>query len=107
MRYQVQLTAKAEQDIEAILVWFQCEQALAAASRWYAQLLQKISTLEQHPHRCPIASEAVELGIEIRELLFGKRRGKYRLLFQIQQQTIYVLRVWHSARDRITLDELE
>jgi hypothetical protein len=52
------------------------------------------------------ALESQDLGIEIRELLFGKRRGRYRLLFQIRGRTVDILRIWHSARDTVARDDL-
>lgn len=50
--------------------------------------------------------EAEDLGVQIYELSFGKRRGQYRILFKISGKTVHILRVWHSARDRLTGDDL-
>jgi hypothetical protein len=61
--------------------------------------MAKIDTLEMQPLRCPLALEAAELGIELRELHFGRRRGVYRILFTVQGRTVHVLHIRHSARD--------
>ena len=106
MKFQVRLTAKAEEDLEIILRWFQEQSAGVAGVRWMAQLMARIATLESHPERCPLAAEAEDLGLEIREHSIGRRRGKHRLLFQIQGRTVFILRVWHSARDAISRDDL-
>lgn len=62
----------------------------------------------QRPTRnfCGVADESEELGVEIRELLFGRRHGFYRILFQIDGKTVQIVRVWHGARDRVSLEDL-
>jgi len=106
VKYQVRLTAKAEEDIECILGWFQGQSAGVAGASWIAQLMTRIATLESHPERCALAAEADDLKLAIRELAIGRRQGKRRLLFQIQDRTVVILRVWHSARDAISRDDV-
>ena len=54
------------------------------------------------PHRCPRAAESENFAKEIRELLHGRAKlGKYRILFEIRNDTVYVLYVRHSARDEL------
>ncbi len=89
-----------------VLAWFQEQHATAAGGKWFAQLLAAVATLEKMPERCPAAAEADDLGVDIRELLVGKRHGTYRILFSISGKTVYVLRVWHGARDQVTRDDL-
>ena len=106
MTFRVRLTAKAEADVDRVLRWFQEQQASAAGGRWFARLMAKIDTLETHPERCGLADESDELGVEIRELLFGKRHGVYRILFKIEERTVQILRVWHGARERVSPEDL-
>lgn len=106
MTYRVVLTDKAEADVESALKWFHDQRATEAGGRWLAQMMAKLATLESHPERCSLAVEAAELGEEIRELLFGRKRFKHRLLFRIVGKTVQILRVWHSSRDAITGSEL-
>ncbi len=106
MPFRVLLTARAEADVEAVLKWFADQRATDAGGRWFAQLMARLDTLEQHPERCSLAAESADLDEEIRELLVGRRRYKYRLLFQITGKTDQILRVWHSSRNAITSDEL-
>jgi hypothetical protein len=49
-----------------------------------------------------LADEAADLGLDLRELLYGRRRDVYRVLFTIDGQTVNVLRVRHAAQDRLT-----
>ena len=106
MSYRVVLTHKAEADVESVLKWFHNQQAAEAGGRWLTSLLAKLDTLESLPERCRLAAEAADLGQEIRELLFGRKRFKHRLLFRIVGKTVQILRVWHSSRDAITAAEL-
>jgi plasmid stabilization system protein ParE len=104
--YHVRLTDKAEADVEAALRWFREQRAATAGDRWFWRLLAKIKTLEVHPERCTVAAESEDLGLEIRELPFGKRHGVYRILFRIQKRTVHILRVWHGARDRVSSEDI-
>jgi plasmid stabilization system protein ParE len=80
MKYQVRLSARAERDVDQVLRWFHGQRATVAGGRWYANLMAKIETLEKQPERCRLADESTDLEIELRELLFGRRRGTYRIL---------------------------
>ncbi len=102
MPYRVVLTDKAEADVESVLKWFCDQRATEAGGRWYAQLMDKLDTLENHPERCALAAESEDVGQEIREILLGRRRYKYRILFRISGKSVVILRVWHGSRDSIT-----
>lgn len=98
MKYQVRLTEKAEGDIDSVLQWFRDQSAEGAGAKWVARLLAAMDTLESSPERCGLAAESADIGVEVRELLVGKHRTKYRVLFQIRERTVHVLRVRHGAR---------
>jgi plasmid stabilization system protein ParE len=106
LKYQVRLAGKAEQDVDDILQWFSEQRAPAAGQRWFKQLMASVATLEKHAERCALAAEAEDVGLPIRQLLIGKRQVRYRILFQIVDQTVNVLRVWHSARDAVAGEDL-
>ena len=50
---------------------------------------------------CPLAPENDEFEEEIRELLYGKRQHRYRILFTIREQAVVVLHIRHGAREHI------
>lgn len=106
MKYQVRVTLKAEADIEVVLAWFRDQDAVTAGSRWVAGLVRAIGTLENYPLRCGVADESADVGMEIRQLRFGKRLGAYRILFQVAGSTVHILRVRHAAQDEVTRDDL-
>ncbi|MCY2964014.1 MAG: type II toxin-antitoxin system RelE/ParE family toxin [Planctomycetota bacterium] len=106
MKYQVLISASAEQDVDRILAWFREQSATVAGGRWMRELLKRVTTLEMNPERCTLASESEDIGREIRELLFGKRRGRYRILFEIRGRKVLILRLWHGARGEFTDEDM-
>ena len=105
MKYQVRISRQAERDVDQTLRWFLDQRATKAAARWHARLLSRIGTLETRPQRCRFAEEAEDFGIELRELLFGRRPGTYRILFQITGQVVHILRIRHCARDSLSAED--
>jgi hypothetical protein len=66
-----------------------------------------ILTLGRFPTRCGIAPESREFPEEIRQLLYGRRGGRYRILFVIRGNEVRVLHARHGARKTMTRDEIE
>jgi hypothetical protein len=55
--------------------------------------------LEENPERCAEAPDAEWHGAGLRQLLHGKRRYIYRILFEIRGDVVVVFRVRHRAQD--------
>jgi hypothetical protein len=66
-----------------------------------------IDKLETMPERCAKAAEAADIGMDLREILVGKRQNVYRVLFQIEGRIVHILRVWHSAKDAISRNDVD
>jgi plasmid stabilization system protein ParE len=106
MAFTVEITRRALLEIDQTLNWLAHRSPLAAA-RWHRQLLQAVSTLEANPRRCPLAPETDwSASGDLRQLLYGKRHGVYRIIFEIRGTIVYILRVRHSAQDLLSPDEL-
>lgn len=97
MTYRVVIQTSAERDLREAAHWI-ARRSPSAAARWTRGIRRKIDTLSTLPRRCPVAAESEALGEEIRELLYGKRQGVYRVLFQIQGNEVQVIAVRHGAR---------
>jgi plasmid stabilization system protein ParE len=77
--------------------WY-AERSPDAAQRWHDGLSRAIDSLAKLPTRCPVSqADSRALGCEVRQLLYGKRRGVYRILFTIAGDTVWVLRIRHGA----------
>jgi plasmid stabilization system protein ParE len=97
MAYQVQITARAERDSEEILSYLE-QHSRNGAARWHSGLTKATRSLEEQPERYGLAPEAADLGIDLRQVLFGNRRGIYRVLFTVEGSTVNVLHIRHASR---------
>jgi plasmid stabilization system protein ParE len=103
MSWNVVIARKAAREIEEQYNWL-ARRSEAAANRWRNSPLEAIYNLEDNPQRCAEAPEA-EWHEGLRQLLHGKRRHVHRILFEIREQTVVVLRVRHSAQDFLGPEE--
>ncbi len=78
----------------------------ASADRLHDGLWSRIRSLADFPEVWPLADEADDLGIELRQMLFGKRRHVYRILYTFDGTTIHVHRVRHAAQDRLSPEDM-
>jgi plasmid stabilization system protein ParE len=101
VEFTIRIHRRAERDIAAVI-----RSADGGTDRWVARLMKVIATLSKMPERCPRAAEADDLGMELRELIFGKRRGAYRIPFRIEGQAVIVLRVRHAAQDNLRPEDI-
>ena len=67
MRYRVQISKKAEADIDEALAWFWEQLAAEAGERWLVAIWKAIETLESQPDRFSLAAETEQFGLEVRE----------------------------------------
>jgi hypothetical protein len=69
---------------------------LACGGSWPLQ--DAIASLAQFPERCALAPESTVFPFEVRHLLYGHAPHVYRILFTIEDKTVYVLHIRHSRR---------
>jgi len=100
MTYRVRLTSQAEADVERIYRWIISEAPLQGVG-WFNGLVEAIGTLCHNPERCALAPESPLFEEPIRQLVYGKRSGRYRILFTVRGETVEVLHVRHGARRQV------
>lgn len=105
MSFDVQLTEMAAAEIRRGYSWL-AERSLAAANRWRDSILAAVDSLAENPDRCPLAPEDEWYAGTLRQLLHGKRRSVYRILFEMRNQVVVILRVRHAAQDLLDADDL-
>ncbi len=101
----VQLTAKANADIDRFAAELKAACGFLPVA-WFHRLAIVIDSLSELPERCHRAAEADDLGLELRELLFGRRRGTVRILFTIQPALVRVHHLRWAVRRRVRPDDL-
>ena len=106
MTSRVEITRRAAREIEDQYRWL-AERWPAAADRLRDSLLAAVGSLEKNPERCPEALEAEWYGPGLRQLLHGRRRRIYRILFEIRGDVVLVVRVRHSAQDLLGPEDFE
>jgi plasmid stabilization system protein ParE len=98
MTFRVETTAAAEQDADAILDWLVSQHAGDTGIRWFLALQDAVASLAELPARCPLAPESTAFPFEVRHLLYGRPPHVYRILFTIEDNTVYVLHIRHGRR---------
>ncbi len=79
----------------------------SVADKWFTGFERLLESLIQHPDRHPLAREADEIGIELREVHYGSgRRLTHRALFVIEGDVVEVLTIRHHAQQDLTREEL-
>jgi len=102
--YKVFVTPIADAEAMEQFRWY-AERSEAIAERWHAGLNTAFTSLAKNPTRSPVSPEASEaLGCETRLLLYGRRRGVFRILYTINGGTVWILRIRHSAQGPIDLE---
>ncbi len=101
MSFKVRITAQAETELNEAYEWIANESPDKAVI-WFNGLVEASESLSAHPERCPRAPEGTDLDQEVRQLLYGK----YRILFILRDDTVYVLHFRHGAREYLRADEV-
>ena len=101
--YHVKITVTAERDIAEIWDYI-ARDSEKAADRFIDTIEEKITSLASFPERNPFIPESFLWKIQhYRHLVYHR----YRIIYRIEEMTVYVLRVFHGARtlDIDTLDQ--
>ena len=92
-KYQVNITQKAQKDIEQIFYYI-ADDNINNATNFILQLENQIYSLEDFPERNPLIPENAFFGTEYRHLIYKK----YRVVYRIFEKYVFVLRVFHGAK---------
>ncbi|MGB3656282.1 MAG: type II toxin-antitoxin system RelE/ParE family toxin [Rivularia sp. (in: cyanobacteria)] len=105
MKYRIEISSVAEGEADSAFLRLSQVISTTRASEWYSGLLQAIESLSQMPKRCPIARENNYFSQEIRQLLYGKGRNSYRIIFVILEVqdilTVRILHIRHASQQTI------
>ena len=94
MTYDVVVESSARKNIDDALRWMVTNISPESATLWYLDIYGAMDSLKNFPARCGLALENQFFKEEIRQLICGK----YRILFEIDDETVRVLHVGHAAR---------
>lgn len=94
MTYDAVVESSARKNIDDAFRWMAEKISPESATLWYLDIYGAMDSLKDCPARCGLAIENQFFKEEIRQLICGK----YRILFEIDGETVRVLHVRHSAR---------
>lgn len=100
MSYRVEITEKAERTARAIVRWIG-DYSPEKATDWYLDFLEAAESLSTFPARCPVIPESEGLAV-FRHLIFGK----YRIIFRIEDETVYIVHVRHQKQKPLNPDDI-
>ncbi|MGH2410909.1 MAG: type II toxin-antitoxin system RelE/ParE family toxin [Chloroflexota bacterium] len=98
--YTIILQPEAYEGMESAYQYIE-QDSPESAHQWAIGLMEAIDSLKIFPARCPAAPENEAFPQEIRQLLYGKGRHVYRILFTMKGDTVSVLHVRHGARKTV------
>lgn len=105
--FKVVITGPAKLDIQSAYDWWAKNRSAADAIRWYTGIFESIKSLEDMPERCPLAPETALVKQGLRQLHYGIGASPtHRIVFTIDENEVVVLRIRHSAQDRLDVSEL-
>lgn len=106
MKLRVSLLRQAERDVDGILAWIG-ERSRSGAATWHRRWWQVLDSLSETADGCGLTPEDEDHTIDIRQIIFKTRRGnKYRALFTIQGDTVYIMHVRGPGQDLVTPDHI-
>lgn len=106
MSFEVIVTPSARADVFEIYAWLLENKSRSISDEWLWSFSEASASLSKFPRRCPVSPESAAFDVEIRERIFGSRRNNYRILFSIQNEKVFVLRV-RSTKQRRMIDDAD
>ncbi len=102
MNYRVKISSVAEGEADNAFLRLSQIISPEKARQWYQGLLKAIESLSQMPKRCSLARENKYFSQEIRQLIYGRGRNTYRILFTVIEDdnctTVRILHIRHGAQ---------
>ena len=96
MNYQVEISSVAEAEVDNAFLRLSQVMSPQKARHWYQELLKTIESLSEMPKRCSLARENKYFSQEIRQLLYGRGRNTYRVLFTVLEEgEVPTVRILH------------
>lgn len=109
MSFQVEISSVAKAEADAAFLRIAQLTSVEQGQEWYSDLIRAINSLSVMPSRCSLARENQYFSQEVRQLLYGRGKNTYRILFTILEidtvPTVRVLRIRYGSRQTIGLEQ--
>ena len=105
MKLRVELSPKAERDVDDILTWIG-QRSTKGAHTWSKRWDEVLEQLSNSAGSCGRAPESSKHDAELYQIVFKTRRGlPYRALFTINADVVSVVTVRGPGQDYLSPDE--
>lgn len=108
MKYQILISSVAESEADQVFLSISQRLSPEKAKEWYGGLLKAIQSLDTMPKRCALAREDKKFSQEIRQLLYGKGRNTYRIIFTVienkEGEFVRILHIRHAVQKNLSQD---
>ena len=106
MTYDVELSLRAERDLDLILSWIS-ERSPQGARNWIERWDEVVRNLSTRPENYLPAPESADHQDEIRHIVFKTRSGrKYRALYVIRGNRVFVTNIRGPGQDLVPPDQM-
>jgi len=106
MSRTLRIVERARADVDEIFNWL-AQRSVRGAIAWYLAFGQAVERITAAPESCPGAPESAPLRRPLRQSLFKTRRGRmYRVVFELSDTAIILLRVRGPGQSRLRQREL-
>jgi plasmid stabilization system protein ParE len=106
MSRNFRVVKRARADVDRIFNWL-LPRSVQGAISWYIAFQEALREVADNPESFGLAPEADRVGIGIRQALFKTRRGRYyRVVFEVTDTTVLVLRVRGSGQKHLSRRDL-
>lgn len=102
MEYRIELSLRAERDIEEAFAYIHSDAPLNAV-KWRRGLEAKLELLASMPTIFGAAPENRDSSKEVKQLVYGR----YRILYSLEADVVFVLSIRHGARQFMKRDEID
>jgi plasmid stabilization system protein ParE len=106
MKFEVVSLRRADADVRHISRWI-AQRSVQGAFSWLDAYEHMLQRLVEGADSCPVALEAAECNLPLKQVLFATRHGHmYRAVFTIAGNQVRILRVRGPGQPPLTDDEL-
>ncbi len=98
MDYKVVFTERFARHLQEMGDYIAADNPRRAVS-WLEEVEAKVIKLGCFPESHPYARENDGHDIELRQLVFGKGRYKYRVIFTVREDDVVILDIRHASRE--------
>ena len=102
MSRSIKLQPEAEEDLLRNQLWWATNHSTEQVLELHLVVQSQIRLIGSHPESYPLSRKNEDFPYEIRDALIGKgKRGSYRAVFTVNDDTVVVLRVLRAAQGHL------